>query len=391
MKKTTCLFIALIIVLVFCTGAAFAGETREFTDDLGRGVTLPVEIDSVAPSGMLAQVIIYAVAPESLATVASPLNSAEKVYLDPRLQNLEVTGSFYGAKSTMNPEEIMQLDRMFGFDAVIDLGTVKKGIADDLNSIQEKTGVNFVFISQDKLEDYPTSFRRMGELLNRPETAGRQAAYLENLLSEVDENMQKVPKRATMIYVTMVDGNSVYLIGSGENSEHGDAINKVAVNVAPPAVSVKGIGDVYSMEQILMLDPDYIIVGQPDSGDYYNMIMTSPSWQSLRAVQEGHVYESPKDPYPWMGNPRSVNRFLSLLWLGNLFYPEVFDFNMQDRAVEFYDLFYHHTLTDAEYKGMTEHSFAGSGALVPESGKSPVPLAGLIIGLAAAVFAVRRK
>ncbi|HJJ29335.1 MAG TPA: ABC transporter substrate-binding protein, partial [Methanocorpusculum sp.] len=358
--KLSCLFIVLLAAALF-TGAAFAGETREFTDDLGRTVTIPVEIDSAAPSGSLAQMIIYAVSPDALATVASAPTSGEKAYLDPRLQTLPVTGNLYGSKSTMNPEAIMQLDAKLGFDVIIDLGTAKKDIREDLDAIEKQTGETFVFISQDELKDYPTSFRRMGELLNQPETAEKQAVYLENLLAESESGMAKVGDKVSMIYVTMVDGNSVYLIGSGEKSEHGDVIDLVAVNAAPKAASSKGIGDAYSMEDILMLDPDYIIVGQPDSRDYYAQIMSSPSWKSLRAVQEGHVYVSPKNPYPWMGNPRSVNRFLSLMWLEQLFYPEVFDFNLQERVTEFYDLFYHHTLTDAEYQELTQNAFAKSG------------------------------
>ena len=385
--KLKLLFVFILAAALLC-GAAAAEDVRVFTDDLGRTIVLPAQIDSAAPSGVLAQVSLYTIDPAILSSVASSPTIGDKTFLDQRISTLSVTGSFYGAKSTMNPEEIMELNRQCHFDVIIDIGSIKKGIEDDLNAMQEKTGLPFAFISQDRLADVGPSYRRMGELLGMQQRGDALAAYFEKILSDFDAGMKKAgDKKVSMIYVTQVNGNSVYMVGSGKTSYHAEVINAVADNLAPEAVSSKGLGDTYSMEDILLLDPDYIIVGWEENHKYLNEVLTGPSWQSMRAVCEGHVFESPGEPYPWMGNPLSVNRFLSIIWLGNLFYPDVFSYDLKEKVCEFYGTVYHRVLTDEEYAALTQNAVVRE---MPVSAKSCAPMSGVVLGVIGAVFAVRR-
>ena len=80
----------------------------------------------------------------------------------------------------------------------------------------------------------------------------------------------------------------------------------------------------------------------------YDLAGTDPRWQSLRGVQEGNYYEIPNLPYSWMANPPSVNRVLGLYWLGNLLYPALYDYDMVEKAQEFYKLFWHYDLSKEE-------------------------------------------
>jgi iron complex transport system substrate-binding protein len=195
--------------------------------------------------------------------------------------------------------------------------------------------------------------------------------------------------KVSMIYVTSVDGNSVHLIGSGENSYHGEVINYLADNLAGPAITGSGLGDEYTMEDILSMNPDYIIVGYDTNHTYYNAIMNSDAWKTLSAVKNGNVYEAPYGPYSWMGGPPSVQRLLSMMWLGNLFYPDVFDYNVEDKVKEFYSLFFWYDLSDSEYDQLTIYAKDNSSA---NTASSPVPLAGILAGLcAASVYAVTRR
>ena len=56
--------------------AAQTGETREFTDSLGRTVEIPAEITAIAPSGFLPQQVLLTVAPEKMVVLASPLTES---------------------------------------------------------------------------------------------------------------------------------------------------------------------------------------------------------------------------------------------------------------------------------------------------------------------------
>lgn len=392
MKPITGVFLLSLMLLACFAGSAYAEETRTFTDDIGRTLTLPVNIDAVSPSGPLAQIVLYSMSPDCFVSVSSKVSEDQLAYLDPRLGTLPVTGQFYGSKSTMNAEQIMAMDRELDIDLVLDIGEQKKSMKEDLDTIQEQTGVNFGFITQNTLSDIAPSYLRLGELLNMPEQGQKLSTYVDNLMKEFDAGMEKIgDKKVSMIYVTKVDGNAVSLIGSGSNSYHGEVINYLTENAAAASVSSSGTGDTYSMEDILALDPDYIIVAWDAEHEGYNTITNSEIWKTLRAVKEGNVYEAPYGPYSWMGGPPSVHRLLSLIWLGNLFYPDVFDYDLHAKVTEFYSLFFHHTLTDAEYADLTQYSLKAPAATA--TAKTPAPIAGVLLGLAAAgaVFMVRRQ
>lgn len=385
------LFLVLICVgaAVFCGGVS-AEETKTFVDDVGREITLPAVIDAVSPSGPLAQIVLYSFNPDLLVSISSKYSADQQKYIDSRVLALPVTGQFYGAKSTMNAEEIMELNKKLNIDVVLDVGEAKSTMKTDLDTIQATTGVPFAFVTQNKLSDIPQSYLTLGSLLGN-ETRGKQlSTYVSNLLTEFDTGMAKVgDKKVSMIYVTGVDGNSVHLIGSGENSYHGEVINYLANNLAGPAVTSSGLGDEYTMEDILSMNPDYIIVAYDADHAYYNAIMNGEMWKSLSAVKNGNVYEAPYGPYSWMGGPPSVQRLLSMIWLGNMFYPDVFNYNVDDRVKEFYSMFFRYNLSDTELNELMIYAKSNSSA---GSTQTPVPAVGILAGLcAASVFAFARR
>ena len=392
--KTVMKFLMILVLLsgtavTFC-GAADAGETRTFVDDVGREVTLPVNIDAVSPSGPLAQIVLYSVDQDLFVSVSSEFTDAQAKYIDPRLLTLPVTGQFYGSKaSTMNPESIMELNKQLNIDVVLDIGEAKQTMKADLDDIQSKTGVAFVFVTQNKLEEIPGSYVKLGELLSRPERGQELADYVSALLAEFDTGMKEVgDNKKSLIYVTAIDGNSVSTIGKG--SYHAEVIDYVGNNLAKPATT-GGPGDEYTMEDILQLNPDYIIVGYVDGHAYYNTIMTDPMWRSLSAVRNGNVYEAPYGPYSWMGGPPSIQRLLSMIWLGNLMYPDVFDYDIDDRVKEFYSLFFKYDLTDAELDDLMVYAKpALASASAQATTQAPAPLFGVLAGLAAAAAVAGR-
>ena len=387
--------ILMVLVLLSSTAVTFcsaAEETRTFVDDVGREITLPIKIDAVSPSGPLAQIVLYSLDQDLFVSVSSEFTDAQAKYIDPRLLTLPVTGQFYGSKaSTMNPESIMELNKQLNIDVVLDIGEAKQTMKPDLDDIQSKTGVAFAFVTQNKLEDIPGSYVKLGELLSRPERGQELSDYVSTLLAEFDTGMTTIgDDKKSLIYVTAIDGNSVSMIGEG--SYHAEVIDYVANNLAKSTASGSGTGDEYTMEDILQLNPDYIIVGYVDGHTYYNTIMTDPMWRSLSAVKNGNIYEAPYGPYNWMGGPPSIQRLLSMVWLGNLMYPDVFDYNIDERVKEFYSLFFKYDLTDAELDDLMVYAKpAPASASAQATTQAPAPLVGVLAGLAAAAAVAGRR
>ena len=60
--------------------------------------------------------------------------------------------------------------------------------------------------------------------------------------------------------------------------------------------------------------------------------------------------------HPRPNSPPSVNRVLGIWWLGNLLYPELYDYDMVQVAREYYGLFWHYDLTEEEARQMLSRS-----------------------------------
>ena len=386
MRKAAVILCLLLAAVLFCGTAA--AEDRIFTDSLGREVLLPAEITNVAPSGSLAQIVLYSFGEENFATISSALKEGERHFLAERLTTLPITGSMFGSKSTMNPEEIIALDKKIGIDVIIDVGEPKKNMAEQMDAVQEKTAVPFVFITQSTVDSIADSYITLGKMLGQEERGEELAKYMGGIVSLYETNMEKIgDNKVSVIYVTKIDGNAVNLLG--HNSYHAEILDGIAENIVPEAVAGSGLGDQYTMEDIFQMNPDYIIVSASGlfEHDYYEEIMGSEMWAALPAVQEGRVIEAPADaPWSWMGNPPASHRLVSILWLGNIFYPDVFDYDLKEKVTEFYSVFYNYELSDEEYAEMLKYSAGNAEQTV----SSPAPILGILAGLGVVCLLRRR-
>ena len=117
--------------------------------------------------------------------------------------------------------------------------------------------------------------------------------------------------------------------------------------------SSKGTGNEVGLEQILLWDPDYIIFA-PDSA--YDAVAGDPTWQQLTAISSGNYYETPQGPFNWMGFPPSVQRYLGMMWMAKLLYPDAADYDLYEEVARYYDLFYHCELTQEQYDALVANS-----------------------------------
>ena len=126
--------------------------------------------------------------------------------------------------------------------------------------------------------------------------------------------------------------------------------NNVAVVESP---SSKGTGNEVSMEQLLVWNPEVLLFA-PDS--IYDTVAENDGYAQMTAVQTGRYYEAPMGPYNWMGFPPSVQRYLGLLWMGALLYPDAIDYDLQEEVTKYFDLFYHCDLSTEQYEALVANS-----------------------------------
>ena len=365
MKKLLSLLLALSLTLSLCacgggtaatpspTGSApaetqsagtdTASETRIFTDSVGRQVELPAQIDKVAVSGPLAQIVLFALCPDKLVGIANEWDESAEAYLDTEYYNLPLLGQLYGGKGELNLETLLGS----GAQVVIDVGEPKDTIVEDLDALQEQTGIPFVHVSA-TIETMGDAYRKLGELLGMEE-AETLATYCDETYAMVKDVAEHVEK-ANLLYITGDAGLNVIAQGS----YHAEIIDLLSNNLAVvDSPSSKGTGNEVDMEQLMLWNPDVILFA-PDS--VYASVGDDPLWQSLTAIQNGSYYEAPMGPYNWMGFPPSVQRYLGMLWMAKLLYPDAADYDLQAEVTEYFDLFYHCALTGEQYEALMANS-----------------------------------
>ena len=118
-------------------------------------------------------------------------------------------------------------------------------------------------------------------------------------------------------------------------------------------VSNKGGGNVISLEQLYNFDPDVILFAD---GSIYDTVTDDSAWSQLTAISTGKYYEVPCSPYSWLSGPPSMNMILGVWWLGNLIYPEIYDYDMAEMTQEFYKTLWGYELSSDEVTALLANS-----------------------------------
>ncbi|GLB29554.1 ABC transporter substrate-binding protein [Lacrimispora amygdalina] len=320
-------------------------KTRVFTDSAGREVTLPEDIQKIAPSGPLAQIVLYTVAPDKLAGLASDFSDGAKKYIDEKYWGLPKFGQFYGKNANLNMEALIAAKP----DVIIDIGEAKKTVKEDMDALSKQLGIPVVFVEAD-LDSMSSAYKMLGEITGETEQAAKLADYCDSTLKKSEAAKASLgADQKKSVYFAIGDNG---LHTNAEGSIHARVIEQIgAENAAKVDQASSGGGSEVSMEQLLLWQPDIILA---DSETLYQIITTDSVWAELNAVKEGHVYQIPSAPYSFMSNPPSVNRMIGILWLGNLVYPEQYHEDVKADVKTFYDLFYHVQLTDAQAEDIVQ-------------------------------------
>lgn len=320
-------------------------ETIIFTDSAGREVEIPKNIQKVAPSGAVATMALYTINPDKLIGINSKFSKATQKYIPQKYQDLPEFGQFYGKKANINFEAIAAAKP----DLIIDIGEAKETVKEDMDSIQEQLTVPVIFIEA-TLDTMPEAYEKLGQILGEEEQCKKLSEYIGTTLKDIDEKSASISEeeKTTIYYAEGENG----LKTDPSGSIHADVFDRVgAKNVAQPNSGASG--SEVSMEQIIGWNPE-VIVCSPEGS--YQQVYEDSTWGDIQAIKDKKVYESPEEPYNWLGRPPSINRVIGLKWMGNLLYPDIYDYDMIEEAKEFYKLFYHYELSDENAKELMKNS-----------------------------------
>lgn len=312
---------------------AQAGTVR---DGAGRVIPRPARVARVFPAGPPAAIMLYTLAPDLLIGWPRANRPDELAFLLPEIGARPEVGRLTGRGNTANLEVVLQARP----DLILDVGTISDTYTSLADRVQGQTGIPYGLLdgSLSRIDD---AYRSLGQLLGLDAQAAALASHARATLDTVRERVGRVADtaRPRVYYARGPQGLETGLEGSIN-------VESIAFLGARNVASAQrgGLATV-SLEQVLAWDPEVIVT---INRDFFRAVRNDPAWASIAAVRSGRVHLSPRLPFGWVDFPPSVNRLVGLRWLGRALYPDLFPEDLRPLTREFYRIFYHVDISDAD-------------------------------------------
>jgi len=344
-KLINVLLFIVLVGMISLPNMVFAQKPRVITDQLGRSVTIPHNVDRVVI--LMHQALDVAVELGGQDKIVGILRDWDKYLPDgfrkswPTIDSVATPGDL---KTSVNTEELLKLKP----DVVIITHYMMTKTGKQIEALGipvvgisfYKTGYEEASVLNPKLKDPKGSYteglkqgvRLIGDILEQNERA-------EKLLTHIFKNRKLVEERIAHLSreertTTYMAYPKLFSMGTGK---YASVIMEQAggLNVAMELAGYKQI----SMEDVLKWNPQVIF-----TQDRYRFvaeeIQQSSSWKPIQAVKNNQVFITPEYVKPW-GHPCPESIGLGELWMAKKLHPEMFkDIDMQAYANDFYQQFY---------------------------------------------------
>ncbi|MBP8084215.1 MAG: ABC transporter substrate-binding protein [Spirochaetes bacterium] len=347
-----------IIIVILSAALSACGKPsennsgkREYTDMVGRTITVSRDVRKIFSTSPMGTTLAYSFDPELLIGWNYKLNKDDSEYMNEKYRKLPELGGWFGKSAGVNLETIASLKP----DLIISLSTTSDGFEKDKSQvISSKTGIPVAVFNMKTVEDIPAVFEAMGELTGNKKRAEFLKNYTQKIINRAKKISESIPesKKVRIYYAEGLKG----LNTEPNQSMHSELIKFCGGhNVAQIKENdISGYGNTpVSMEQVVVWNPEIILISDylgKDGGmkGWNDIINSNPLWNKIDAVKNGKVYIVPRSPFQWIDRPPSVNRIAGLIWLPQIFYPELCEYDLKNEIKEFYTVFYGKELSDSE-------------------------------------------
>ena len=314
------------------------------TDMWGRKLITPTVINRVLTTTPIEMELVYMLAPDKLAGLSKAWTGSPPLVPD-KYKNLPLVGGWYGTETGNYETFIAQKP-----DIILDGGENQPDPVAAINDRQAKFGSIPVvgvkaWVAVDTYEDV---IRYTGELLGAQERSENLITYYNDAMKYVKSITSQIPdnEKVKVYYAEGKEGFSTDPAGS----QHTQLLDFCgAKNVADVVLKPGyGMADV-TLEQILLWDPDMILIGRQSQASLYKTVMTDSRWSQTRAVKNGKVAVRPENPVSWFDGPPGPSQIVGMYWMVNKLYPDkTKGLDLSAKVKEFYSKFLSYELTDAD-------------------------------------------
>lgn len=289
LKSSTLAVIIVAIVVVSSVGILLAGgylkngSPIEIVDMSGRTVTVNSTVNRVVIlESYWTEIACVLGAQDRIVGIGSYVTSS--VFVPDSVKNKTVVGNIF---SGVNIETVLSLDPDL---VVMDYGY---GKASEIVQSLESAGIPVVTLFAKNFGDITNATTILGKIFGETGKAQSLVNYMNALHTQLLSNASEIPVgERPRVLICNLDVWKDGLIYTYSNTSWGNVIVDVGgTNVAHEQFGDKSWVKV-NMEQVLLWDPDIIIViGRTQSAlESQISSMNDTTWLSLRAVKEGRVY-----------------------------------------------------------------------------------------------------
>jgi iron complex transport system substrate-binding protein len=282
-RRLASVAVQILLFLVVASSAVFAGQTipaqmgaahagvpatRELTDEVGRRVQVPQEVDRVVSLAPNLTEIVFALGEGNHLTGDTDFCD----YPAEALQKPHV-----GGPVNPNLEEIVSL--------MPDLILASKSInrRETVNAL-DHIGLPVYVTDPHSVEEMITSVEHIGNAIGVEKSANMLAENLRARLADLDRRVSGAVERE-VLFVVWTDP----LISVGRDTFIADALRRAG---GRSVVETSAEWPHVSMEEIVKLQPDFLIFASAHAGDAQHDIetlRTRPGWRSLTAIQQRNI------------------------------------------------------------------------------------------------------
>lgn len=317
---------------------ASAQQTVTITDQLGRQVEIPRQVDRVVGLLPIPNTILTRLALDKMASIdkvylqryiGAPYTSAQTRQ---KLKGLPVIGPWFMG---VNAESVLAANP----DVVVDMVDDPK-----VESLQKQLGVPVVAVSKSPIADYEGMIRILGQVVGDEQRANEMADFWASRIAQVKQAAAKIPEseRPSVVYLGT---HGTLLQTPGMDTVFGSIIELAGGRNVTTDLTGQAHSETIpvTIEQIAKWDPDVIIA---ETTQAKHEIMTRPEWSGLRAVRDKRVYVPLQ-----FADLDMVQAILGLRWTQEVLSsgdPDAAKRAVADDMRRFYDLFYGYQITDAQ-------------------------------------------
>lgn len=323
-------------------------EEKVVTDQLGREVTVPGNIERVVTGGILPYFSTWYVATNSTKEIVgmhpNSYNAAKNSILAKISPDVLKAETSFVQNGEMNVEELMKINPQL----YVEISTNE----DSINKITE-AGIPVVAVkaidaaAAEPLATFNSWLTLTSQMTGTTERADRFLDEGKKVQSELDVKLKDVAVQDKPRAMILFMHNDKSITVGGKNFFGNQWLNATgAIDVAEN--DVQGKKEV-NMEQIYAWNPDIIYITnftetQPE--DLLKNKVNGQDWSQVKAVQDGKVYKIPLGIYRWF--PPNGDAPLMLKWMAQKNHPTLFDYKIEDEIKTYYKDFYEFDISDDE-------------------------------------------